>query len=187
MNLFNISIDISRLYQMIRIILLLFLLSGCATQNISQIKLPEALPDPTGPAIIYSVGSKREIDNNSYYSDIESEDLEDLEGYLKVTDSARVENIDDVQTYIDAINEGFGDPESHAMCFEPRHAIAYPSKFGQVTAHICFACRQVSVSLDGWGKHLYFVSNPRALVDVIYQKYGVRKPVDWENGTIETD
>lgn len=162
---------------MIRAILVVGLLSSCATQTKVVPPLPEALPDATGPAIIYSVGSMFEIDRDPYYDDVKSDALESFDGYLKIIDSAEVFNIKDAQSYIDAVNGSFGEPEAFAMCFEPRHAIKYPSIYGEVTAQICFECGQAYISIDGWGKQKYFVSNPNKHLDAIYDKYNVRKPV----------
>ena len=142
-----------------------------------MVKLPEGMPDAIGPATIYTIGSKSEIDNNSYYSDIESKDLSEfLDYHWKVIDEADLESTKDTQAYINHLNSGFGEPEAVMMCFDPRHAITYESKFGHVTALICFECGKVSVSIEGWNSYKYFVSWPQDEVNGIYNKYGVRVP-----------
>lgn len=162
---------------MVRTILLAVLLSGCVTQTNVASSLPESLPSALGPATIYSVGSAYEIDSDPYYDDSRSEDLEILDGHLRIVDKAEISDINDVQLYIDVINGGFGEPEAVAMCFDPRYAIKYPSIYGEVTAQICFECGQAYISIDGWGKYKYFVSSPRGQLEAIYDRYNVRKPV----------
>lgn len=161
---------------MSRVIILAVILSGCTAQTATP-GLPDALPDAIAPAIIYSLGSAREIAEQPYYDNIEPGDLASSEGYLKIIDKANVSTMADVQSYIDTINGGLGEPEELAMCFEPRHAITYPSEYGEVTALICFDCNRALISIDGWIKSVHFVSEPRAQLESLYEKYHVTKPI----------
>ncbi|MGX5913228.1 hypothetical protein ACR0ST_00650 [Aliidiomarina sp. Khilg15.8] len=161
---------------MIRGIFLIVILSGCAAQTTAP-GFPEQLPEATGTAIIYSVGSAHEIDDDSYYDGFEAEALDSFEGYLKIIDKADVTDMADVKSSIDIINEGVGEHDVPGMSFEPRYAIKYPSVYGEVTALICFDCSTVLVTIDDWSKWMYFVSEPRVQLEALYDRYDVKRPV----------
>jgi hypothetical protein len=157
---------------------MVFILSGCAAPTPPEGGLPRALPEAVGPATIYSLGSAYEIDEHPYYDDIDSKDLESFERYQKIIDMASVTAVSDVQSYIEVVNRALGEPDEFALCFEPRHAITYPSIYGDVTTLICFECNKALITIDGWVKSVHFVSKPRLQLEAIYDKYHVRKPVD---------
>lgn len=157
-----------------KIILISFLfLTSC----INQINMPESLPRPTGSMVIMSLANEIEVEDEKY-SGTELNTLKKLDGHYYIIDSKTVISNKGGNEFLNLLRSNFGESEEISLCFIPRHAVQYESRYGLVKALICFECNKVYISIGEWGSSKQLVKPLRKQVDQFYKSIDLKLPVN---------
>ncbi len=129
-----------------RVLIVLFFLAGC--QASKEYSLGPELPEPIDDQItIYAMDVWDYTEAEGKYSHLNPLELEWLYAeYMRVLGKAELGNAKEM---VNTISSLFGSDDS-AMCFIPRHAFSYESKFGRVYIYTCFECHLTRVDINGW-------------------------------------
>ncbi len=114
-------------------------------------------------------------DLKTSHSDLNKEDLAEVEGYF-VVDQKSITNPIKASQAIVLLQNIVSEDGPLGLCFNPRHYISYESTYGKVSLTICYECSRVLVNIEGWYKTLSLNKESANDLNAFYESINLTVP-----------